>query len=158
MTMEPKAVQEYYPNEWNYCYGCGQRNDRGLHLRTYLDGDETVATFIPRPYDIAIPGYVYGGLIASLIDCHGTGTAAAAAYRAAGRDLGTDPPLRFVTASLHVDYVKPTPLGVPLQLRGRAREVRGRKVVVEINLLASGEVRARGEVVAVQMPESLTTP
>src|SRR5438552_2841889 len=68
MTMEPKAVQEYYPNEWNYCYGCGQRNDRGLHLRTYLDGDETVATFIPRPYDIAIPGYVYGGLIASLID------------------------------------------------------------------------------------------
>ena len=66
--------------------------------------------------------------------------------------------MRFVTASLHVDYVKPTPLGVPLQLRGRAREVRGRKVVVEINLLASGEVCARGEVVAVQMPESLTTP
>ena len=54
--------------------------------------------------------------------------------------------------------MKPTPLGVPLQLRGRAREVRGRKVVVEINLLASGEVCARGEVVAVQMPESLTTP
>src|SRR5947208_15567325 len=119
MTVEPKAVQEYYPNEWNYCYGCGQRNDRGLHLRTYLDGDETVATFIPRPYDIAIPGYVYGGLIASLIHCHGTGTAAAAAYRAARRAPRADPPLRCLTASVHVAHGKPTPLSMPLQFRSR---------------------------------------
>src|SRR2546428_6887512 len=158
MTVEPKAVQEYYPNELNYCYGCGQRNDGGLHVRTYLAGDEPVATLARRPYYIAIPGSVYGGLIASLIDCHGTGTAAAAAYRAAGRELGTDPPFRFVTASLHVDYMKPTPLGVPLELRGRAKEVKGRKVVVEITLRAAGEVGARGEVVAVQMAESLTNP
>ncbi len=153
--MDPKAVQEYYPDDLNYCYGCGQRNDRGLHLKTYVGVEETIATFVPRPYYIAIPGYVYGGLIASLIDCHGTGTAAAAAYRAAGRDLGSDPPFRFVTASLHVDYLKPTPLGVPLELRGRAREVKGRKVIVEITLSASGEVCARGEVVAVQAPEHL---
>lgn len=156
--MDPKAVQEYYPDELNYCYGCGQRNDRGLHLKTYLQAEETVATFVPRPYYIAIPGYVYGGLIASLIDCHGTGTAAAAAYRAAGRDMGSDPPFRFVTASLHVDYLKPTPLGVPLELRGRAQEVKGRKVVVEITLSASGEVCARGEVVAVQLPAEMDRP
>ncbi len=155
--MEPKAVQEYYPDELNYCFGCGQRNDRGLHVKTYVDGEETVATHVPRPYYIALPGYVYGGLIASLIDCHGTGTAAAAAYRAAGRELGTEPPCRFVTASLHVDYLKPTPLGVPLELRGRAKEVKGRKVVVEITLSAAGQLCARGEVVAVQMPESLVS-
>src|SRR2546422_11656021 len=107
MTVEPKAVQEYYPNEWNYCYGCGQRNDRGLHLRTQLDGDETVATFIPRPYDIAIPGYVYGGLIAPLIHRPGTRTAAPAAHRAGGRDLRADPPVPFVPASFHVDSVQP---------------------------------------------------
>lgn len=155
--MEPKAVQEYYPDELNYCFGCGQRNDRGLHVKTYVDGEETVATHVPRPYYIALPGYVYGGLIASLIDCHGTGTAAAAAYRAAGRELGTEPPFRFVTASLHVDYLRPTPLGVPLELRGRAKEVKGRKVVVEITLSAAGQLCARGEVVAVQMPESLVS-
>ncbi len=155
--MEPKAVQEYYPDELNYCFGCGQRNDRGLHVKTYVDGEETVATHVPRPYYIALPGYVYGGLIASLIDCHGTGTAAAAAYRAAGRELGTEPPFRFVTASLHVDYLRPTPLGVPLELRGRAKEVKGRKVVVEIALSAAGQLCARGEVVAVQMPESLVS-
>jgi len=156
--MRHKAVQEYYPDDLNYCYGCGQRNDQGLHLKTYLVDEETVATFVPRPYHIAIPGYVYGGLIASLVDCHGTGTAAAAAYRAAGRELGSDPPLRFVTASLHVEYLKPTPLGVPLELRGRAKAVKERKVVVEITLSASGEVCARGEVVAVQLPTERSRP
>jgi acyl-CoA thioesterase FadM len=100
---------------------------------------------------------VYGGLIASLIDCHGTGTAAAAAYRAAGREMGTEPAFRFVTASLHVDYLKPTPLGVPLEVRGTVKEIKGRKVVVTAILSAKGEVCARGEVVAVQVPEDMFT-
>jgi acyl-CoA thioesterase FadM len=98
---------------------------------------------------------VYGGLIASLIDCHGTGTAAAAAYRAQGRPMDSEPPLRFVTASLHVDYLRPTPMGVTLEIRARVKEIKGRKVVVEERLLADGEVCARGEVVAVQAPKEL---
>ncbi len=100
----------------------------------------------------AIPGFVYGGLLASLVDCHGTGTAAAAAYRAEGRPMDSQPPLRFVTASLKVEYLKPTPLGPPLELRGRAVEVKGRKVVVQIGLFAEGVECVRGEVVAVQLP------
>ena len=60
-----------------------------------------------------------------------------------------------MTASLHVDYVRPTPLGVPLEVRGRVKEVKGRKVVVAATVSAEGEVCARGEVVAVQMPEHL---
>ena len=148
-----KAIQDFYPDDQNHCYGCGQLNEHGLRIRSFWDGEEGVCTFEPRPCHTAIPGFVYGGLIASLIDCHGTGTAAAAAYRAAGREMGSDPPLRFVTASLRVDYLRPTPLGVPLEVRGRVREVRGRKVVVEATLAAGGEVCARGEVVAVQIPE-----
>jgi acyl-coenzyme A thioesterase PaaI-like protein len=153
--VERKAVQDFYPDDFNICYGCGQRNEHGLHLRTYVTGDDTTATFTPHPYHTAIRGYVYGGLIASLIDCHGTGTAAAAAYKAAGRDLGSDPPFRFVTAALHVDYLRPTPIGVPLHLRGRAKEVKGRKVVVEVVLSAAGDVCARGEVIAVQAPAQM---
>ena len=153
--MERKAVQDFYPDDFNICYGCGQRNEHGLHLRTYVTGDDTTATFTPQPYHTAIRGYVYGGLIASLIDCHGTGTAAAAAYKAAGRDLGSDPPFRFVTAALHVDYLRPTPIGVQLHLRGRAKEVKGRKVVVEVVLSAAGDVCARGEVIAVQAPAQM---
>jgi acyl-CoA thioesterase FadM len=67
--------------------------------------------------------------------------------------MDTAPPLRFVTASLHVDYLRPTPLGVPLEVRAFAKEVKGRKVVVAARVLAQGEVCARGEVIAVRMKE-----
>lgn len=153
--MMQDSFQDSYPDDLSHCYGCGRLNAHGLQLKSYWDGDETVAVFQPRPYHTAIPGYVYGGLIASLIDCHGTGTAAAAAARAAGRPLGMEPALRFVTASLRVDYVRPTPMGVPLEVRGQVREIKGRKVVVAATVSARGEVCARGEVVAVQMPEHL---
>jgi acyl-coenzyme A thioesterase PaaI-like protein len=153
--MMPKAFQDYYPNQLSYCYGCGRLNEHGLQIKSYWDGDESVCVFTPRPYHIAIPGFVYGGLIASLIDCHSTGTAAAAMYRAEGRALDTLPPFRFVTASLHVDYLKPTPLGAPLEVRGAVKEIKGRKAVVSATLSTNGQVCARGEVVAVQMPENL---
>jgi len=152
MKEKEKAFQDYYPDELSYCYGCGRLNEHGLQIKSYWDGEETVAVFQPRPYHTAIPGYVYGGLIASLIDCHGTGTAAAAAYRAAGREMGTEPAYRYVTAALRVDYLKPTPM-MELEVRGRVREVKGRKVVVEAEVRAGGDLCARGEVVAVQMPE-----
>jgi acyl-coenzyme A thioesterase PaaI-like protein len=152
-----KAFQDYYPDQLSYCYGCGRLNEQGLHVQSHWDGEEAVCTFQPRPYHIAIPGYVYGGLIASLIDCHCTGTAAAASYRAEGRAMGTEPALRFVTASLHVDYLKPTPLGVPLEVRATVKEIKGRKVVMVATLSAEGAVCARGEVVAVRMPEHLVT-
>jgi len=153
--MEQKSFQDYYPDELAQCYGCGSLNEHGLQLKSYWDGDYTVATFTPKPYHIAIPGYVYGGLIASLVDCHGTGTAAAAAYRAEGRDLDTDPPFRFLTASLHVDYLHPTPLGIPLEIRGKIKEVKGRKVVVSVTVSANGKISVRGEVVAVHVPDDL---
>ena len=149
------AFQDYYPEQLSYCYGCGRLNEHGLQIKSYWEEDETVCIFQPRPYHTAIPGYVYGGLLASLVDCHGTGSAAAAAYRAEGRAMDSEPPLRFLTASLHVDYLKPTPLGPPLELRGRIKEVKGRKVVVEIRLLANGLVTVQGEVVAVQVPQRL---
>ena len=153
--MNQKAFQEYYPDELSYCYGCGRLNEHGLQLKSYWDGEETVAVFHPKPYHMAIPGTVYGGLIASLIDCHATGTAAAAVCRHQGRGMHTEPPLRFVTASLHVEYIRPTPLGVPLEVRGRVEEIKGRKVVVSATVSVNGEVCAKGKVVAVQMPEHM---
>ena len=153
--MAEKAFQDYYPDHLSHCYGCGRLNAHGLQIKSYWDGEETVCTFQPRAYHIAIPGYVYGGLIASIMDCHGTGTAAAAAYRAEGREMDTEPPLRFLTASLHVDYLRPTPLGVPLEVRAQVKEIKGRKVVVAARLYANGQVCARGEVVAVRAPEHL---
>jgi acyl-coenzyme A thioesterase PaaI-like protein len=149
-----KSFQDYYPDETAHCYGCGRLNEHGLHIQSYWDGDDAICTFTPRAEHTAIPGYVYGGLVASLLDCHSTGTAAAAMYRAEHRAMNTLPAFRFVTASLHVDYLKPTPLGVPLTVRARAKEIKGRKVIVSAELSANGTVCARGEVVCVQMPEN----
>ncbi|MBE0480110.1 MAG: PaaI family thioesterase [Dehalococcoidia bacterium] len=152
---EAEAFQDLYPDHLSCCYGCGRLNEHGLHIRSYWDGDESHCWFTPKPYHMAIPGYVYGGLIASIIDCHCTGTAAAAAYRKLGQPADADPPLRFLTGSLHVDYLKPTPLGVPLEVRAFVKEMKGRKIVISARLIADGHVCARGEVVSIQMPEKL---
>lgn len=152
--MSQKSFQDYYPDVFAHCYGCGRLNEHGHQIKSYWDGDESVCHFLPKPYHIAIPGYVYGGLLASLIDCHGTGTAAA--YRAA-KEQGEDNEAnsRFLTGSLHVDYLKPTPLGIELEVRGKVKEHKGRKVVIEEWILANGVITVRGEVVAVQVPESM---
>jgi acyl-coenzyme A thioesterase PaaI-like protein len=152
---EEKAFQDYYPDYLSHCYGCGRLNEQGLQIKSRWDGDDTVCTYRPREYHTAVPGYVYGGLIASLIDCHGTGTAAAAAYRAEGRAMDTDPPRRFLTASLQVDYLRPTPIDKVLEVRARVKEIKGRKVVVSATVRAGDEVCARGEMVAVQVPEEM---
>ncbi|MBE3120312.1 MAG: PaaI family thioesterase [Candidatus Atribacteria bacterium] len=153
--MTQKPFQDYYPDVLSHCYGCGKLNEHGHQIKSYWDGEETVCHFMPRPYHIAIPGYVYGGLLASLIDCHGTGTAAAAAYRAELRAMDTEPAFRFLTASLHVDYLKPTPLGIELEIHGKVKEVKGRKVVIEEWIVANGIITVRGEVVAVQVPDGM---
>jgi len=149
------AFQDYYPDDLAHCFGCGRLNEHGHHLRSFWDGEESIARFTPQPYHTAIPGFVNGGLLASLIDCHGTGTAAAAAYRAEGREMGTLPAYRFVTASLKVDYLRPTPLGPELRVHGRVRSVAERKVVVEEWITVDDETTVRGEVVAVKLPESM---
>lgn len=153
--MTEPAIQDVYPDDLSHCFGCGRLNPHGHQLKTRWDGDETVSRFTPKPEHTAIPGYVYGGLLASLIDCHGTGTAAAAAYREAGREPGTEPAFRFVTAALNVRYLRPTPMGVELEVRGRVEEIKGRKVVVSATLSAAGSVCVTGEVVAVRMPDSM---
>ncbi len=154
--MPQKSFQDEYPDVLAHCYGCGRLNEHGYQIKSYWDGDESICHFLPKPYHIAIPGYVYGGLLASLIDCHGTGTAAGAAARAARqKGANTEVNPRFLTASLHVDYLKPTPLGPELEVRGKVKELKGRKVVIEEWIAANGVVTVRGEVVAVQVPEAL---
>jgi len=153
--MQEKAFQDFYPDELSHCYGCGRLNAHGLKIKSFWDGEESVAVFSPEEKYMALPGFVYGGLIASLIDCHGTGTAAAASYRKENRPMDSEPPFRFVTASLKIDFLAPTPLGTALEIRGRVIEIKGKKVVVEAKLSAGKTLCATGTVVAVQLPPSM---
>ncbi len=150
-----QAVQDAYPDDFAWCYGCGRLNEKGHHFRTWWEGEHTVSVYTPLPEHIALPGFVYGGLLASLIDCHGTGSAALALHRKNGHELGdgTEPP-RFVTASLKVDFVKPTPHGVPLKAVGTVQEIHPKRWKVETEVYAAGTLCVRGEVIAVVMPST----
>ena len=151
--MQIKAFQDYYPDHLSHCYGCGKLNEQGYQIKTVWDGDETLTTFTPKPYHTAVPGFVYGGLLASLIDCHGTGSASAAMYKQEGREMDTEPSYRFLTGSLNVKYLKPTPIDCTLQIRGKIREIKGKKVTVDVEVWAKGEVVVTGEVVTIQVPD-----
>jgi len=148
------AVQDEYADDFSWCYGCGRLNENGLHVRTGWDGDKTVSYYTPREDQIAVPGVVYGGLIASIVDCHSTGSASLALHRKNGHEPGSgvEPP-RFVTASLHVDYLKPTPHGVALKLVGTVEEIHPKRFRVLTEVMANGEVCAKGDVVAVVIPD-----
>ncbi|WP_457577256.1 PaaI family thioesterase [Desulfomarina sp.] len=146
--MKETAFQDLYPEDYTNCYGCGRNNPAGLHLKSYWDGEESVCRHTPAPqYTGGVPGFLYGGMIASLMDCHGAGTAAAAKARESG-----EPVSRFVTASLKVDFLKPTPIGIELEVRGKVIEIKGRKVIVDLRLLAGDTVCAKGTTVMVEIP------
>jgi len=149
------AIQDAYPNGFAHCFGCGRLNLEGHHLKSHLVGDETVARFTaPAKYTGGVPGKAYGGLVASLLDCHGTASAAAFAAYAAGTAIGGDVPLaRYVTASLKVDFKQPTPLEKELTLRARLRSIDGRKAWVDLSLSAGDVVCATGEMLAMRIAD-----
>ncbi|WP_188456336.1 PaaI family thioesterase [Virgibacillus oceani] len=150
-----KAIQDDYPDDFSWCYGCGKLNENGHRFRTGWQGKNTITIYTPKNEHTALPGFVYGGLIASLIDCHGTGSASLALHRKNGHEPGdsAEPP-RFVTASLHVDFIKPTPLGIPLKAVGTIEEIHPKKFKVHTEVFADGKVCAKGEVIAVVMPST----
>ena len=148
-----QAIQDQIPH--NHCFGCGTLNPRGLRIKSHLQGEESVCRFQPSPDHMAGPTHVvYGGIIAAVIDCHCVCTAIADAYRVAGRPLGSEPLLWAVTASLKIDYLAPTPIDQPMELRARVRETKGRKRIVDCTVRSGGRDCARAEVIAVEVGAS----
>ena len=154
--MSEKAFQDYYAPAFSHCYGCGPSNEHGLHIKSYwLDKEkkETFARYTPKPWHTGgYPENVYGGLIAALIDCHGNGTALAAGYQHEGRAMDSEPALRYVTGNLTLNFKKPTPIDGELEMRAKIMEVTDKKVVMEVSLLAHGQVTVDGSMVCVRLP------
>jgi acyl-coenzyme A thioesterase PaaI-like protein len=146
------ALQELMPHKT--CFGCGAENAKGLQLKTYWNGEEGLCTYFPKPYMIAAPGVINGGIIATLIDCHCISTAMAHLYQLEGREFGSEPGIWCVTASMHVDYKRPTPSDGPIELRARVTGEEKGRVSVACVLSAAGKERAHGTVVAVRVKTS----
>lgn len=149
-----KPIQDLYDEEFSHCYGCGRLNNDGYHLKTLLEGEKTISRFTPKDYHIAIEGFVYGGLLASLIDCHGTGSAAIFYARENNMEVEVGNAPRFVTGNLNVNYLKPTPLQTELEIVGKLVEITNRKVITKIDVIADGVVTVTGEVTAILLPDN----
>jgi len=145
-----KAIQDQLPH--NHCYGCGADNPRGMQIKSYWRGDECVCTYTPRPEQCAGPEhYVYGGTIASLIDCHSIGTALSNYYKLEGREIGASPEIWCVTGRLTVNYLAPTPIDSDIELRATIAECGERKTIVICRVFSGDTQTAEGEVIAVRV-------
>jgi acyl-coenzyme A thioesterase PaaI-like protein len=148
-----RAIQDEISD--NYCWGCGSLNDEGLHIKSYWQGEETICVWQPAPRHMAGPRHIVnGGIIATVIDCHSVCTAVAAAYRAEGRPISSEPLLWYATAALNVQYLKPAPIRAPLRLRAQVAQATERKTIVTCTVEAESERCAEAEVVAVRVPWS----
>ncbi|MEX1247210.1 MAG: PaaI family thioesterase [Anaerolineales bacterium] len=152
--MADLAFQDQYLDARADCWGCGRNNPDGLYIKSHWEGDEAVAHFAPKPQHTGHKGVLNGGIIATLMDCHCIGLAMAHAHRVEGRAIGSQPLITYVTASLKVEYLRPTPLGRhPVELRARVTRIEGRKTWVACSLLADNVETARGEVLGVRIAE-----
>ena len=137
-----------------HCYGCGALNAHGLQIKSFWAGDDVVCAWRPQPHHIGHPGILYGGIIASVVDCHCIWTASAYAHRAAGVEMKDALRFPYVTAGLTVNYRKPVPIDEAIDLRARVVEFSERKALVQCKVSCRGLVCADAEVVAVRMPAS----
>jgi acyl-coenzyme A thioesterase PaaI-like protein len=148
------AFQDLLP--FNHCWGCGADNPDGLRLKSRwstADPELAVAAFRPHPEHVAGPRHVLnGGIIATVLDCHGVCSAVADGYRRAGRRIGDGEPIWFATGTLTVTYTKPAPVDADLEVHARVERVGDRTTVVACELRADQEVRARATVTAVRVP------
>jgi acyl-coenzyme A thioesterase PaaI-like protein len=144
----------------NHCFGCGAWNERGLRIKSFWDGDEAVCIFDPEPHYAAMPPDVMnGGILAALIDCHCVCTAIAEAYRREGRLVGEGDKIWYATASLQVNYRRPTPVDGPVTVRASIAGVKGKKTWLTARLFsASGRVTCDGSVLAVRVPDEWANP
>ncbi|WP_166262166.1 PaaI family thioesterase [Marinobacter salicampi] len=147
------AIQDLYDEKFSHCYGCGKRNPQGNQLKSYIVDGHTVARFRPKPEQTGgVPEHAYGGLIASLFDCHGAASAAAFEYEATTGHLENNSRLkRYVTASLKVEFLRPTPMGQEITIKGKCRRIDGRKVWVDMEISVKDEVCAVAEMLAIQL-------
>jgi acyl-coenzyme A thioesterase PaaI-like protein len=144
--VKKKSLQERYAPH-GVCFGCGPANKRGLRIRSVVEGESVVARWTPKPYHHAFGEFLSGGIISTVLDCHSNWTGA---YSLMVKSEAEAPP-PTVTASIYVEFLKPTAIG-QLLLEARATEVAERRAVVESTLRAAGVVtaRLRGTFVAVR--------
>ena len=153
LTGDPKGMEEvgvqrqYAPS--SICFGCGPANQQGLQINSIRIENGLSMEYLPEHHHQAFPGMINGGIIGTLLDCHGNWTAAIALMD----EQGLEEPPCTVTASYSVQLRRPTPTDVPLKVTSQIKELSGDRVEVELLLEANGKVCATGSGLFVAVKE-----
>ncbi len=146
---ESVIFQDHMPG--NICYGCGKDNHKGLQIRSYWEGEESVCVWNSEEKYQGWKGLLNGGVLATLVDCHAMCTAMAAVYKAEGRSMESEPVYRFATGTMTIKYTAPTSNTIPIEIRARVTEIKGRKVTINFKVFSGEMVSAEGEVIAIRV-------
>jgi thioesterase superfamily protein len=161
MTLETRAiaVQDTYGERFQHCWGCGPKNDLGMHLKTYpsVEGTSCISRIKVDPqYTGGVPANLFGGMIAVIFDCHGTASAAWFSHHEKGLNLTPETVIgRFITAHLEVDYLSPTPIDDEIIVTSTLEELEARKAIVNMEMTVAGKVRAKAKMVAVAVKDTM---
>ena len=145
---EEVGVQRRYAPK-SICFGCGPANEKGLRIDSKRSEKGLELWFTPSEEHQAFPGMVNGGIIGTLLDCHGNWVAAIALMDSHGED---HPPCT-VTASYSVQLRRPTPANTPLHVTGEVLELMEDRARVSMQLVADGKLCAQGEGLFVSVKE-----
>ncbi|XOV92659.1 MAG: PaaI family thioesterase [Bacteroidota bacterium] len=151
--MENKIYfQDHMPE--NICFGCGNHNEGGLHIKSYWEGNESVCHWNSEEKYQGWPNLLNGGILATLVDCHCMGTAMADAYQRENRSLDSEPIYRYATGTLTVKYLKPTPNNKSIELRAEVTEVKNRKTTLICKVIVDDILTAEADVIAIRVYDS----
>ena len=146
MLDEPSLQERYAPR--SRCFGCGPANADGLHLASHAVDDGLVADWTAGPAYEAFDGYVNGGILGTLLDCHSNWPGAMGLMRRSGLDR----PPGCVTVDYAVKFLRPTPSGRPIRLYARVGSINDDRATVEARVEVDGRITAtcRGTFIAVR--------
>jgi acyl-coenzyme A thioesterase PaaI-like protein len=142
-----QSLQDRYSPK-GACFGCGPTNDKGLRIKSLVQGDEVVADWTPEKHHEAFENILAGGIIGALLDCHSNW---AAAYHLMKKN-GLDAPPCTVTADYAVKLKRPAPTNGPVHMVAKLAEITEDRAIIEATLEAGGKICAtcRGTFVAVK--------
>ena len=153
------AIQDRYGERFQHCWGCGPKNDLGLHLKTYpsIDGNSCISRIkLENAYTGGVPSNVFVGMIATIFDCHGTASAAWFAHHQKGLELTESTVIgRFITARLEIDYLSPSPIEDEIVVTSTLEELGERKAIIDMEMTVATKVRAKAKMVAVAVKDHM---
>ena len=111
MDNENMKTKDEDRNQW--CFACGPQNPFGLKLSFSEQDDTYITHFTGQPQHQGYDGIMHGGIVSTLLD-----EIMARYLYAKG--------MNAVTARLEIRYLKPTPIGVPLLIKGKISAQKGK--------------------------------